>query len=57
MKNLDSYGVVEMSQQDMMMVEGGSWFSNAVKAVGEFISEIVDVAIIVKKLIDTIKSF
>lgn len=29
MKDLESYGVVEMTQQEMLTVEGGSWLSSA----------------------------
>lgn len=48
MKNLNSFGVVEMTQQDMMMVEGGSWFSN-------FLKEVAEIATIIEGIVETIK--
>jgi hypothetical protein len=44
MKNLDltSYGVAEMTQQELVNVEGGSWLSDlgkALKAIGKAIEE------------------
>jgi hypothetical protein len=38
MKTLDlnSYGVVEMTQQEMLAVEGGTWLGKAFTALGDF---------------------
>jgi hypothetical protein len=58
--DLNSYGVVEMTQQEMLVVEGGTWLGNAFKAigdafvaVGEFFKEVAEA---IEKLWGKLKS-
>jgi len=49
MKNLDlmSYGVVEMGQQEMLMIEGGNIFKKIGNAISDAVSAVEDAAIAV----------
>jgi hypothetical protein len=40
MLDLNSYGVVEMTQQEMLEVEGGTWVGDALIIAGEFLVEV-----------------
>jgi hypothetical protein len=51
--DLNSYGVVEMTQQEMLVIEGGSWLGNAFKAIGDAFIAVGKFFISVGKAIDT----
>jgi hypothetical protein len=52
MLDLNSYGVVEMTQQEMLEVEGGAWHGKAFKAVGDAFIAVGKFFIAVGKAID-----
>jgi hypothetical protein len=58
MKNLEleGFGLMEMGEDEMLLVDGGSWFGDAIKWVVEHKDEIITVAIIVVAFVGAVAS-